>query len=1138
MAGFFDTGKLDPEFVFETLSASTDDYIFFGNLQTNEYRISPNMLRDFDLPGLNVYDLAAVWGALVDDRDHDRYNQSLEDMLSGDQDMHDAEYQIRMRDGKYVWVHCRGGLLRDSSTHAPLWFIGCVQNLEKGGMLDRTTGLPSYDSCRQDLDDLFEAADEARGGILVLGVDNFSEINVANDHLFGDAVLHHTAQDILRLLPRKSSIYRYEGDQFIVVFQDADRQEIGSFFNKVKHYIEQPHNVDGRSYRFTFSGGIALFPEDGDDPADLVKNAGLALRSAKEAGRNRCVFFRSDLYQQEVRQRTLKKVLSQSVEANECKGFFLVFLPIAEAGTLETVGVEVLLRFECDELGLLYPEEFLPFLESNELIVPVGEWVIDRALSICAPWMAVIPHLVVNFNMSHIQFRDVRFCSVIEDALRKYRMDSSRLLFDLSENRFVFDSEAVEMNLRKLHALGAQVAMDDFGTGCSSLGRLATYDVDVLKIDPIFVRALDEGGYNYDFIEAVIRLCHNIGMSVCVEGVETLDDKNCVQRLGADFIQGAFVAPPLSERDFYQRFILGLDDLSDCFLSGTVITQKKLVGDKALMRLMMDATPLCMTLMNSNLECIECNHEAIRLFGARDRQHYIDNFLDLSPERQPDGSLSAKKAREWMAVGFEQGGCQFRWIHRTFAGEDFPAEVTLVRLSYQNEYVVVGYARDLRSQIMAERSEKEASERVKMLLDASPLFVSLWNSDFENIECNQEALNLFGIEDKQLYLDRFYDLSPEYQPDGTKTSVKIRQVLAKAFEEGHHVFQWMHRSSQGEPIPSEVTLVRLMYQNEYVVAGYTRDMRPQLEAERSIKESNRRVNAIVRALPLSSMFWGSKGDLIECNQQTVKMFNARDEAEVMQRYYSDLLPTFQPDGRKSTEKLGELIQGAKENGRSVTEWMYLTVEGEEIPSELTLVLIREDGDDFQIASYCRDLRELQTTLEINRRLQQLAYVDSLTGASSRSNFMQEVESRFTALKKGDSFVLAMLDFDRFKEVNDTFGHKAGDVTLQTVIAYVSQALPEGGLVGRFGGDEFMIQPGNLGLVEFEQWAERVLRDVERMEILCDGVTLRQTVSIGGCSWSPDCPTYEALLEQADSALYEAKNAGRNGYAVKEYKATL
>ncbi|MEG0503824.1 MAG: diguanylate cyclase [Raoultibacter sp.] len=1124
--------------MFEALSSSTDNYLFFGNLQTNEYSISPKMLQDFDLPGLSVIDLPTIWGELVDERDKGRYLESLSDMLAGENDSHDAEYQIKMRDGAFVWVHCRGKLSRDPITKEPLAFIGCVQNLEKGGQLDRTTGLLSYDHCRSDLDYLLENAVECKGGILLIGIDRFSEINATNDHLFGDAVLHHTAQDILRLLPDTATIYRFEGDQMVIIYRDATAADVSRLFEDIKSYAARPHDVNGKPYRFTISGGSTLFPDDERNATDLIKNASIALDNAKRTGRDRCVSFNAELLQSVLRQRTIRKLVRENVLAGQCSQFYLLYQPIVDAGTQETIGVEALLRFWCEEYGVLYPEEIIPILEDSDLIVQVGEEVLERVSSDCSPWIAYFESFTININISYLQLQDPDFCNMVATTLARWGLDSSHLLLDLAENRFIGDLTPISKSLQQLRTQGVKIAMDDFGTGCTSLGKLDSYDVDVLKIDPLFVESLDESGYNHDFIEAVIRLCHNIGMSVCVEGIETLADRSYIQQLEADYFQGRYLSEPLHAQDFFEQFIQCDKTAEQSLVFQKPITQKKLVGDKALLRLMMDATPLCVTLIDRDFVCIDTNREAVIQFKAKNRQYCIDHFYDFSPAYQPDGSPSFEKSHEFIKKAFEEGGCIFKWMHQTSEGDPLPTEITLVRLNYQNESVVAGYTRDLRPQLAAEQAERTASERIKMLLDASPLFVSLWNKDFENIECNQEALNLFKITDRSMYLEHFYELSPEIQPDGTKTTEKIKEVLARAFKDGRYVFQWMHCTLEGELIPSEVTLIRMLYQNEYVVAGYTRDMRPQIEAQRSAQESTRRVNAIVRALPLSSMFGCSDGDLSDCHEQTVTMVKLKDESEVKSRYYSNLLPHLQPDGRSSIEKLNEIISEVQISGQAVSEWMYQTIDGEEIPCELTMIIIRDEAtDDYQIASYCRDLRELQHTLEINQKLQQLAFFDSLTGVSSRSNFMQQLENRFALIDGKTAFGLALLDFDHFKTVNDTYGHKMGDVVLKTITAYVRESLPPGCMIGRYGGDEFMIQSGTMNPGEFKAWATRILKEVEAIEIVSDEQSLHETISIGCCFWNSSCPNPERLLEQADAALYHAKDLGRNHVVVQEYPSS-
>ncbi|MEG1826572.1 MAG: diguanylate cyclase [Gordonibacter sp.] len=557
-------------------------------------------------------------------------------------------------------------------------------------------------------------------------------------------------------------------------------------------------------------------------------------------------------------------------------------------------------------------------------------------------------------------------------------------------------------------------------------------------------------------------------------------------------------------------------------------------GDQSVLRMMMDATPLCVTLFDSRSNCIDCNQEALRLFEVGTREEYTERFFRFSPEFQPDGSSSAEEAFRYLAKALREGSCAFRWTHLTSTGCVLPTEITLVRLSTPGEDVVAGYARDLRPQLAAEQLERSASERVKLLLGASPLFVSLWNRDYQNIECNQEALNLFDIDDKGTYLDHFFDLSPERQPDGTLTSDKVRQVIDEAFARGRYVFEWMHCTPDGEPIPSEVTLVRLQYQGDYVVAGYTRDMRSQLEAERSARESAKRLDALVRSLPLGCMFWTDVGELLECNEQAAKMFRLPDEAAVREHYYTDLFPPKQPDGRSSVEKIREMVKEALESGHSVSEWMYHTIDGEPIPSELTLVPISDGSDGYQIASYCRDLRELQSTLEINRKLQQLAYFDPLTGASSRINFMQMLKARMADLREGDTFGLGLFDVDHFKEVNDAHGHKAGDLVLEAIVSRVRDLLPEGGIVGRYGGDEFMVQLGVMGRHELEQWYARLLREVSRIKVTADSEILGTAISLGCCFWQPACHDAEVLLEQADAALYEAKNAGRNCYVMRDF----
>jgi signal transduction histidine kinase/CheY-like chemotaxis protein len=243
------------------------------------------------------------------------------------------------------------------------------------------------------------------------------------------------------------------------------------------------------------------------------------------------------------------------------------------------------------------------------------------------------------------------------------------------------------------------------------------------------------------------------------------------------------------------------------------------------MHLMFDATPFCCTLWDENLNIIECNQEAVNLFGLSDKQEYIERFLELSPPIQPCGRSTSELMKENFAKAFNDGDHRFEWMHRRPDGEPMPTEVTLIRIKYSKTYAVASYTRDLREFVMTMSKMRETDERVQLMLDATPLCCNLWDDSYNTIECNQEAVKLFKLSGKQEYLERFSELSPPFQPDGRPSSETMLENIGKAFRDGYYRFSWTHQIPDGTPIPSEITLVRVKYKDGYIVAGYTRDLR-------------------------------------------------------------------------------------------------------------------------------------------------------------------------------------------------------------------------------------------------------------------------------------------------------------------------
>ncbi len=248
-------------------------------------------------------------------------------------------------------------------------------------------------------------------------------------------------------------------------------------------------------------------------------------------------------------------------------------------------------------------------------------------------------------------------------------------------------------------------------------------------------------------------------------------------------------------------------------------------SENDLMSIMLDAMPMCALSWTENLEKGICNQEAVRLFSLSNKQEYLEKFDDLSPEYQPNGELSKELVIKSVKKAFSDGYLCFEWIHQNLKGEIIPVEVTLVRVKYRDDYIVIAYTRDLREVKATLAKMREADERTQIMLDATPLCCNLWNKNYQNIDCNQEAVNLFELSSKQEYLERFFELSPEYQPGGRLSSEIALEKIKTAFETGYCRFEWMHQKLNGEPVPSEITLVRVKYRDDYIIAGYTRDLR-------------------------------------------------------------------------------------------------------------------------------------------------------------------------------------------------------------------------------------------------------------------------------------------------------------------------
>jgi predicted signal transduction protein with EAL and GGDEF domain len=293
----------------------------------------------------------------------------------------------------------------------------------------------------------------------------------------------------------------------------------------------------------TTSVGVAVAPEHGSEPADVLRASDIALYAAKSAGRNTVALFDPSMAEALYRRREIENDLREACQTGR---LFLQYQPIVSLATGEVMACEALMRWKHPTKGMVAPDVFIPVAEQTGLIADMGNWAIRQACMDAMEWPA---HISVSVNVSAFQFKDTkRLIDAVKDALLISRLAPSRLELEVTESLLIEDQKTTLNAIRALRRIGVRFALDDFGTGYSSLAYLARYPFSKVKIDRTFARHVTTSGPSRSIIEVVCQLAQRLGLRVVVEGIETEEQKAEIQKLGAEHAQGyLFGRPELAE---------------------------------------------------------------------------------------------------------------------------------------------------------------------------------------------------------------------------------------------------------------------------------------------------------------------------------------------------------------------------------------------------------------------------------------------------------------------------------------------------------------------------------------------------------------------------------------------------------------
>jgi diguanylate cyclase (GGDEF)-like protein/PAS domain S-box-containing protein len=520
------------------------------------------------------HDGAGEWRALVQPDHMDSLDHALRLHLADSTSFFEAEYQLRHKDGHWVWIQCRGKVVQRDKLGRPLRMVGTRMDIsarkkaeEEIARLAYYDGLTDLPNRRMLLDRLGRALARSgrgasQGAVIFVDLDNFKSLNDTMGHDMGDRLLKLVALRLVQVTREVDTVARLGGDEFVILLEDlgadADESAANAEFvcRKILTSLNAGYAMDGYEARSTPSMGVALFGTGRHSVNDLLRQADMAMYEAKAAGRNTYRFFSPDMQDVLDQIAMLENDLRHALVRRE---LLLHYQPIVdENGSL--CGVEALMRWQHPRRGLVYPGAFIGQAEKTGLILEFGEWALEQACEQLLAWSAdaATAMLTISVNVSASQFRQPEFTQRVLNTLERTGANPRRLKLELTESMLLTDVDDLIRKMGMLKEIGVSFSLDDFGTGYSSLSYLKRLPLDQLKIDRSFVQDMLLTPHASSIVRTIVSLAQAMGLQVVAEGVESAEQWAALRKIGCAAFQGYLFGRPTPLDEVMERFAAGI----------------------------------------------------------------------------------------------------------------------------------------------------------------------------------------------------------------------------------------------------------------------------------------------------------------------------------------------------------------------------------------------------------------------------------------------------------------------------------------------------------------------------------------------------------------------------------------------------
>ncbi len=548
---FLSTACFDAESLFQSISQENSaSYFYFGDIQKDIFYISDNLRDDFGFASNVVSGLLEHWAKRISTPEfQELYWQDLSSMMKEKRTIHDLRYQVKDVHNRTVWIRCYGILKWNEDKTKPLFFSGRVTHQDEFFVVDPVTNFPrEHTACIH----LKEYAQRKEKKLLIgFTFSNIVEINGTRGRNYVDKLINKISEELMEKLSWKMDFYRLEGMRCMAIVDThriTDTTE--ALIKEMKTIVEDCYHRYGIDLPHCCAFGVMEYPCASLMPEDVVENIVSLLRVAKQ---NTEVLY-TDYSAQNICQ--IKEMSEMSLTLmkdilNGMKNFRVVVQPVVSAKDGTIVGGEILLRWKFKGKDIS-PAVFIPIAEKERLIDIVGKWVFEEAACTCSRTVFYNPKFYVTFNVSLQQLYDDTFLDFMQNTLKKYQIDGSNLIAELTENFMDEQKDKLEHFIEACNKMNIKIALDDFGSGYSSFRMLLQYSFYLIKLDRSLLSEMSVSEEKKNFISGIVYSCHKFGKKVCMEGVETQLQNEIIKEAGCDVIQGYYYFRPMELFNLYQ----------------------------------------------------------------------------------------------------------------------------------------------------------------------------------------------------------------------------------------------------------------------------------------------------------------------------------------------------------------------------------------------------------------------------------------------------------------------------------------------------------------------------------------------------------------------------------------------------------